>query len=191
MKRDPLRNAGPRGAAASGDAFWIDFPLLGFGPQELNGARAVEHLHRIGPNIREPVIDRSGVDACSAQCLEEQGGNAFLVSGAEAAAMDKDEQRRRFLDIRLPEIEHVALMRAIRYSGEGGRRFGRASRPGFGGRPVRRPILRRPFSAILVSVCHRLLGGQLPVPIRVRLGSALEHLGEPFRVRTAALRGFS
>src|SRR5438034_6546004 len=70
--------------------------------------------------LREPVVDGSNRDTGIAPALELGGSEDALVALPEPAAVDEDQQRRRAAGasrLSLPEVEHVALVRAVRHVG--------------------------------------------------------------------------
>ena len=69
---------------------------------------------------REPVVDGHDGEARLQQAGEQRRRERFLAARAEAAAVDIDHQRRRRGGRRLPQIEHIALVRAVFFVGEVG-----------------------------------------------------------------------
>ncbi len=121
MEREPERGAGAGGAAVGGDARGIEVVVLRVRADELNRAGAVSEDVLDRRAVAEAIVDRHEGYASLETALDHVAADAVLAAVHKAAAVDLDDERRGRSRGREPEIEFVALVRAVADVGVRGR----------------------------------------------------------------------
>ena len=107
---EPHARRGPGRTTCHRDAFGVEVPLLGLGPQKLYGPGGIMDCGGEQFDAGQPVVNR----CITVSILELAWRSRFvLLSSEPAAAMDMDEQGSGFLGIDLPEVKNHVLVRPI------------------------------------------------------------------------------
>lgn len=115
MEGEPQAGAGACGAAAGGDARFVDVPFGRLAADSLEGACCVVKGCLDGRDDILRLGDVSVVDGDYGDTGLEVGfhGGARFVTGLPSTAMDVKEKRGGLVRFGFPEVENVSFVRSV------------------------------------------------------------------------------